>query len=181
VNFAPTQACTSTQISDLVSACFGAGTGCQTVIDANIACSTCALGTGADGGNANVPSAIQCFDPIGECFANTDACIALIDGNTTCASADFQLSYCLFNACDSASCLADFAGAGAGNTADNTAYTNCENAASTVACTTYNATANTACGGADSADGGAFSQCVADTNAEVIQLINRLCNPGNQQ
>jgi hypothetical protein len=179
-NFAPTQACTGTQVTGAINSCFGSGTGCTAWIASNESCAACALGIGPDGGATSAPSAIECFSGINECFLNTDACIASKDGNTTCASADYELQSCLYSACSSTACVADFTGAQGGNTADNTAYSNCEDSAAGLACTTQNSTWNTACGGADSADGGSFDSCVAQTTTDAIRILNILCNPQNQ-
>jgi hypothetical protein len=171
--------CTIVQIQGAVSGCFGTSatqTTCNAWMTAaaNAGCAACALGTEADGG-VNFNSAVVC-NPSG-CFLNTDGCIQIKDGNTTCASADWNVGYCIAEACSSTACLADLTGAQNGNTADNTIYTDCENSAATLACTTQNNTWMTACGSTmDQEDGGTLDSCQAVTVADVTRIMALICD-----
>jgi hypothetical protein len=175
--------CTVVQIQAAVAACFGtsgSASACNTWQTSNPSCAVCALGYEADGGVPSADSAIICY-PDGNCYLNSDACVQIKDGNTTCAAADFQVGYCLEEACASTACLADLTGAQNGNTADDTAYTACQTSAQSLACTTQVATWNTACGGTmDQEDGGTLQFCQAATAADVTRIMALICDSSNQ-
>ena len=170
--------CTAAQVQAAVNACFGppgSMATCEAWETANPSCAACALGYEPDGGVSS-DSAIYCFPGLG-CTVNTDACVQITDGNDTCATADFELSYCMCAACDSASCVADLM---EGNGAAQTAYNDCLNAAAGLACSTQNTTWNTACVGNDSADGGSIDRCTAMTALEVVRILTLICDANNQ-
>ncbi len=170
--------CTNTQIQAAVAACFGttgSANACNTWQAANTSCAVCALGYEPDGGVPSADSAIVCYPSVG-CYLNSDACVQIRDGNSTCAAADYAINYCLFEACASPACLADLQGAQNGNMADNTAYTNCQNSAASLACTTQNNAVNTDCTGNDIADGGTLQFCAASTASDVVRIMTLICD-----
>lgn len=174
--------CTTVQIQQAVAACFGS-TGTTATCDAweiaNPSCAACAVRYESDGG-VNSDSAVYCIMNIG-CFVNTDACVQITDGNDTCAAADFELTYCLYTACDSASCVADLMGADNGNVADQTAYyTDCFGTAQSGACYTRANAWNSACVGSDVADGGTIDRCTVMTAADVVRVMALICDGNNQ-
>jgi hypothetical protein len=174
-------ACTMVQIQAAVSACFSntsSMAACNAWQSATPSCAACALGYESDGG-INSDSAVDCFPNAG-CFMNTDACIQITDGNDTCAAADYAVSYCGYAACGSPSCVADLMGAENGNSAANTAYNDCLNAARSVACTSQVNAWNAACVGSDIADGGTLDRCTVMTVADVVRIMAIVCDGNNQ-
>jgi hypothetical protein len=171
--------CSEADLTAAVAACFGStgsAAACTSWQQANAACAACAVPPNtADGGPPPANGAILCVDSVGECFVNVAGCIQIVDGNSTCASAIEELNLCEFQACDSAACVTELQST---SSAEQTDYQNCESAADNLACMSQITTANTACGGGDSADGGALQQCQAQTVAEVSGVIYKICGNG---
>jgi hypothetical protein len=173
-------ACGQAVLQAGVTACFngGSASACQMWQTANPTCAACAIPVNAaDGGfpaNNGSPG-LLCIDNVG-CFLNTDACVEILDGNTTCAQADEQLTACVYEACDSMTCLSEFQSSA---TAAQTDFSNCLQSASTLACATQNTAANSGCTATDTADGGTFEKCQAATVADVTKVLSIICNGNN--
>ncbi len=119
-------------------------------------------------GGAGENSGALLFDSAGGADLNVPGCVQLVDGNTTCAAPLEELTLCQLYACDSVAC----------EMANGTDYDNCLNAANSGACASQTAAANSACGGGDSADGGALSVCQSNTTLQLASVIYRICGNG---
>jgi hypothetical protein len=162
-------ACTAQQITDALTACFSATatmTTCQTFASANATCLECI----APQTDAGVELSTGAFVPVPNTMfvtANVAGCIAILDptNGPTCAPAWQSVALCSLEACSSSAC----------QSASQAANGQCQQAASTGACSMENSSLMTDCA-ADFADGGAGTTCTGFTT--INQIINVICGTG---
>jgi hypothetical protein len=154
-------------VSAFVAACGnGSAAQCDTWLSANGACAAC-INPPVDSG-AGENSGALLTDAVGQQFLNVAACVQIVDGNTGCAAPLQELTLCELDACDSAAC----------QSATGADFNNCVTAADNLACASQLTAANNGCGGADSADGGAFTVCNENTPTGLEAVIYEICGNG---
>ena len=154
------------QVNGLVADCAQSAASCYMWFGSNATCAACVAPPGDGGAGEN--SGALLVDAVGQAYLNVAGCVQLVDGNTSCAAPLQELTLCELDACDSVAC----------ESANPTDFNNCLNAADNLACATQVTAANTGCGGADSADGGALTVCNENSMAGEAAIIYEICGNG---